>query len=92
MTSTACCSGSTHPGEPKGVTGTLHGLPTYIAEPPNGAKIKGIVVMLPDLFGWEFVNLRLLCDTFAERIGVRCLLPDFMAGKSQQVMQSIEAI
>lgn len=81
MSSTACCSGNTHSGEPKGVTGTLHGLPTYIAEPPNGTKIKGVVVIVPDAFGWEFVNLRLLSDVFAERLGVRCLLPDFMEGE-----------
>ena len=81
MSSTACCSGSAHPGIPKGVTGSLHDLPTYIAEPSNGGQVKAIVVMLPDAFGWEFVNLRLLADTFAERLGVRCLLPEFMAGK-----------
>ncbi|KAL6714303.1 hypothetical protein ACLMJK_007726 [Lecanora helva] len=82
MSSAACCSGSEHPGEPKGQTGDLHGLPTYIAEPSNGAEVKGIVVMIPDAFGWEFVNLRLLSDTFAERLGMRVLLPEFMAGKS----------
>ena len=41
--------------------------------------------MIPDAFGWEFVNLRLLADTFAERIGVRCLLPEFMGGELQNV-------
>lgn len=80
MYSTACCSGSVHQGQPQGITGNLHGLPTYITEPSNGAEIKGIIVIIPDAWGWEFVNLRLLADTFAERISVRCLLPDFMNG------------
>ena len=81
MTSTACCAGVTHAGTPKGTVGTLYGLPTYIAEPAN-SEPNAIVVMLPDAFGWEFVNLRLLADTFAERIGVRCLMPEFMQGDS----------
>ena len=80
MTSAACCSGSTHPGTPQGHTADLHGLPTYVAEPPNGSEAKAVIVMLPDAFGWEFVNLRLLCDTFARRIGARLLLPEFMDG------------
>lgn len=80
MTSAACCSGHTHPGEPRGITGTLHGLPSYITEPPENGEVKAIVVMIPDAFGWEFVNLRLLADTLAERLGVRCLLPEFMNG------------
>ena len=88
MSAVPCCSGSTHPGETKGVTGNLHGFPTYIAAPSNNAEIKGIVVMIPDAFGWEFVNLRLLADTFAERLGVRCLLPEFMGGKLQKAMNN----
>ena len=80
MSSVACCSGSEHDGVPKGTTGTLYGLPTYIAE-PSDRDVKAIVVLIPDAIGWEFNNLRLLADTFAERIGVRCLIPEFMNGE-----------
>ncbi|KAG8526857.1 uncharacterized protein KY384_008286 [Bacidia gigantensis] len=81
MSSTACCSGFEHSGEPKGRVESLHGLPTYVAEPSNNAEIKAVIVMIPDAFGWEFVNLRLQSDIFADRLGVQCLLPDFMNGQ-----------
>ena len=92
MTSAACCTGNVHPGDPKGTTGTMHGVSTYISEPPNGAEVKGIVVMIPDAFGWEFVNLRLLADSFAERIGVRCLLPEFMDGNISDLLSSLQIL
>lgn len=30
----------------------------------------------------SFKNIRILADIYAERVGARCLLPDFMDGKS----------
>ncbi|KAI4099852.1 MAG: hypothetical protein LQ339_005767 [Xanthoria mediterranea] len=36
--------------------------------------------MIPDAFGWETPNSRLLCDTYAERAGVLVYLPEFQAG------------
>ena len=80
MTSPDCCTGTLHQGMPKGRVETLHTRPTYIAEPSNNAAVRGIVVIIPDAFGWATPNSRLLADTYAERVGVRCLLPDFMDG------------
>lgn len=81
MASEECCTGHVHTGTPRGNVETLHGLPTYVTIPPAGHAVKATLVMVPDAFGWEFVNLRLMADQFAERLGVRFLLPDFMVGK-----------
>ncbi|KAF7950570.1 uncharacterized protein EAE97_002122 [Botrytis byssoidea] len=40
----------------------IHGLPTYVAEPENGNVPKGIVVIITDAFGWDFVNNSVLAD------------------------------
>ena len=76
-----CGSGKLHEGTTVGRVENVHGLPCYITEPPNGAAPKGIVVFLPDAFGWELVNSRLLADVYARRAGVKVLLPDINDGK-----------
>ncbi|KAL9045886.1 MAG: hypothetical protein Q9206_007209, partial [Seirophora lacunosa] len=78
MTSTACCAGNLHEGTPRGREETLHGFSTYVTEPPGNIPAKGIIVIIPDAFGWTFKNIRILADTYSERVGARCLLPDFM--------------
>ncbi|KKK27037.1 hypothetical protein ARAM_001130 [Aspergillus rambellii] len=64
-----CFSGHIHEGTPKGSVTTLHGLNVYVAEPSGDPahEIKGIVVIIPDAFGWDFVNNRLLADNYAEK-------------------------
>ena len=76
-----CFKGSLHEGTPTGRVETLHGLPTYIAEPPSGTP-KGIIVIIPDALGWEFNNNRILADSYAKRANARVYLPEFMAGRS----------
>ena len=75
-----CFSGTLHERTPAGREETIHGLPTYVTEPPNGVAPKGIVVIIPDFFGWTFVNSRVLADTYAKRGGWTVYLPDFMDG------------
>ncbi|KAL8801559.1 MAG: hypothetical protein Q9200_006914 [Gallowayella weberi] len=75
-----CASGYAHTGETRGRVETLHGLPTYVTEPPSGAPPKGIIVMIPDAFGWEWSNNRLLCDTYASRAQCFVYLPEFQNG------------
>lgn len=67
---------------PTGQVITLHGLPTYTANPSTGKIPKGIVVIIPDAFGWEFVNNRLLVDEYARKGDFTVFMPDFMNGKS----------
>lgn len=77
-----CASGSLHTGTPTGRVTKLHGLDTYVAEPEGGASAaKGIVVIIPDIFGWEFPNNRVLADDYAKKGNFLVLLPDFMKGE-----------
>ncbi|KAJ9138439.1 Alpha/beta-hydrolase [Pleurostoma richardsiae] len=80
-----CFKGSIHEGTPKGKIIKLHDLDTYVSEPPEGRAVKGIIVIVPDAFGWVFVNNKLLADHYAEKGHYRVYLPDFMAGFSAPV-------
>ncbi|OAA59395.1 Dienelactone hydrolase [Cordyceps fumosorosea ARSEF 2679] len=75
-----CFRGNIHEGTPKGEVSHVHGLPTYISRPPSGTASRGIVVIIPDAFGWEFGNNRLLADNYARKGGFTVYLPDFMNG------------
>ncbi|KAF7951960.1 hypothetical protein EAE96_007257 [Botrytis aclada] len=61
---------------------TIHGLPTYVAEPENGNAPKGIVVIITDAFGWNFVNNRVMADRYAKGGGFLVYCPDFMDGNA----------
>ena len=75
-----CFSGHVRDGAAAGRETTLYGLPTYVAEPRDGRAVTGIVVLVPDAYGWQFVNNRILADHYADRGGWRVLLPEFMNG------------
>ncbi|EGR51757.1 uncharacterized protein TRIREDRAFT_33169, partial [Trichoderma reesei QM6a] len=77
-----CFRGSVHEGDPRGKVTHAYGLETYVVEPSNGQPPKGIVVLLPDGFGWEFVNLRLLADQYADMGGFKVYAPEFMNGRA----------
>jgi dienelactone hydrolase len=75
-----CVTGFIHDGAPKGTVGTIANLPTYIAKPPTSEDKTAVIVVIPDLFGWDFINNRLLADEYAEKLGKTVYLPDFMNG------------
>jgi hypothetical protein len=77
-----CLSGHKHDGEPLGIESkeNVHGRQCYISKPPEGTKAEGLIVFIPDAFGWKFVNNRILADHYAAR-GFRVYLPDFMDGE-----------
>ena len=80
-----CFTGHVHAGTPAGSEITLAGLPTYVSRPHNGGEPKGVVVFIPDIFGWAFANNRLLCDAYAEKGGFVVYLPDLMGGESRVI-------
>ncbi|KAI8625935.1 dienelactone hydrolase family protein [Xylariaceae sp. FL1651] len=80
-----CFKGAIHEGTPTGTVTKLHGLDVYIAEPASGNPPKGIIVLVPDIFGWDFVNIRLMADGFAKKKDYRVYVPDFMNGNSAPV-------
>lgn len=66
---------------PESATGTeekIHGLPTYVAKPEGTPK--GLIVIIADAFGWDFINLRVIADKFAKKGDFLVYLPDFMNG------------
>lgn len=70
---------------PRGVEEAVHGLPTYVARPEPGgaaAAVMGLVVVLPDAYGWRLLNTRALADAYAARGPFVVYLPDFMDGES----------
>ncbi|KAM0484392.1 hypothetical protein ACHAPX_001815 [Trichoderma viride] len=77
-----CYSGAVHEGQPRGEVTKAYGLDTYVVNPADGRPAKGIVVILPDAFGWDFVNIRLLADSYADKGDFKVYAPDFMKGHS----------
>jgi hypothetical protein len=72
--------GHVHQGKPGGKVTTIHGLQTYVAAPPDGVTPKGVIVIISDAFGWDFINNRILSDNYAGNGGFIVYLPDFMNG------------
>ncbi|KAJ2973410.1 hypothetical protein NUW58_g8945 [Xylaria curta] len=85
MSCPACLSGAVHEGTPTGTVTKLHGLDVYVAEPASGSQPEGIIVLIPDILGWAFVNIRLLADSFAKKKNYRVYVPDFMNGNAAPV-------
>ncbi|CAK7198027.1 hypothetical protein SEUCBS139899_000685 [Sporothrix eucalyptigena] len=77
-----CFSGSVKDGKPRGEVVKLHGLDSYVTVPADGRTPKAIIVIIPDAFGWDFVNNRLLADHYADRGDYKVYLPEFMCGKA----------
>lgn len=77
ITCSDCLTGFVKGGTPTGTVTTVHGLPTYITRPSQEAP-NGVIILLPDIFGWEMSNARLLADTYAKQGGYLVYLPNFM--------------
>jgi dienelactone hydrolase len=41
-----------------------------------------VIVIIPDMFGWQDTSIRLLADTLCHRTGATIYLPDFLSGDS----------
>ncbi|KAH7024627.1 Alpha/Beta hydrolase protein [Microdochium trichocladiopsis] len=75
-----CYRGGVTTEHPKGKETTIHGLATYVAEPPAGTTPKDIILYITDAFGWQHANNRVLADHYASRGGYLVYVPDFMGG------------
>lgn len=83
MSCPQCFSGHINPGTPTGHWETIHGLRTYIAKPADGKDVRGIIIIVPDAFGVDFVNNQILADHYASAADFLVYLPDFMDGRSE---------
>ncbi|KAF4994006.1 hypothetical protein FDECE_13254 [Fusarium decemcellulare] len=77
-----CFRGAVQHGQPRGQVIRLHGRNAYVTEPTGGRQVKGIIVIIPDIFGWEFINSRILADHYADKGDYKVILPDFMQGQA----------
>ncbi|KAI8814204.1 dienelactone hydrolase [Cladochytrium replicatum] len=80
-----CVSGYLETGEPKGTEITLAGLPTYLARARTEPS-KLAILFLTDIFGFRFINARLVADHYAEH-GFDVYIPDLHDGQSIDVAQ-----
>lgn len=87
MSGQCCATGEIHQGKPEGRVSKIHGLDCYVAEPPNGLEPKGVVVILPDIFGWTLPNTRIIADNYAKKGQWLVYVPEFMNGN--EISQSL---
>eukprot|EP01124_Arcella_intermedia_P021915 TRINITY_DN3152_c0_g1_i1.p1 TRINITY_DN3152_c0_g1~~TRINITY_DN3152_c0_g1_i1.p1 ORF type:complete len:266 (-),score=43.63 TRINITY_DN3152_c0_g1_i1:24-821(-) len=73
-----CFKGSRSTGTPTGEVIVLGGVNTYIARPPTDSQ--SAIIIATDIFGYSFVNSRLIADEFA-KAGFLCVIPDLFDGK-----------
>jgi dienelactone hydrolase len=75
-----CLKGFEWNGTPSGKTGRISGSDneTYIAGDEN---TDAAVLIVADLFGWTFNNIRLLADHYAREAKVTVYAPDFFGGE-----------
>ncbi|KAJ9488269.1 hypothetical protein VN97_g5013 [Penicillium thymicola] len=85
MSCPECFNGHVHQGTPRGEVTTIHGLQAYTTKPSDDAAHRGIIIIVPDAFGWEFVNNRILADNYADKGKYLVYLPDFMNGHAAPV-------
>ncbi|KAK3402695.1 Alpha/Beta hydrolase protein [Sordaria brevicollis] len=75
--SSCCLSGFKWDGQPQGHEATLNNQGYYVA----GSNAEVAVMMIHDLYGWTFPNIRLLADHFAAEVGATVYVPDFFGGE-----------
>ena len=73
-----CLRGFRWGGQPKGKTGKIAGLDSYL----TGTNGDAAVLIIADLYGWTFPNIRLLADHYAEEAGVTAFVPDLWVNQT----------
>lgn len=71
--SECCKTGFNWNGSPTGTETTLADKPAYV----TGSSKSAAIIIVHDVFGWTFKNLRLLADHFAKEADATVYLPDF---------------
>ncbi|KAJ5279580.1 hypothetical protein N7478_004952 [Penicillium angulare] len=76
--SECCVKGFKWAGTPKGHETILSGNATYV----TGSNRDVAILVIHDLFGWTFPNIRLLADAYAEEVNATVYVPDFFGGEA----------
>ena len=75
-----CVKGYVHTGTPTGTEIKVGGVDAYAVGPEDAARV---IIIGADIFGWKFVNTRLLADEYASK-GFRVFIPDLFSGTSSE--------
>ncbi|KAL1851903.1 hypothetical protein Plec18167_007596 [Paecilomyces lecythidis] len=75
--SECCIKGFKWDATPKGREAKFAGNNTYI----TGSNPNVAILVIHDLFGWTFPNIRILADHYAEEVGATVYVPDFFGGE-----------
>lgn len=70
--SDCCLRGFRWEAQPCGTESTIANIKTYI----TGNNSSAAVVLIADLFGWTFPNIRLLADHYADEADATVYVPD----------------
>jgi len=68
-----------HEGTPSGKVEKINGVDTYVALPTIDYPKDKAILFLPDVFGMQLVNAKLIADDFAEN-GFQVYIPDYLNG------------
>jgi dienelactone hydrolase len=68
-----------HEGTPLGSFQELHGLRTYIINPPNSNGKVDTIILLTDIYGPDYINTQLVADEWSKQ-GWRVVVPDLFVG------------
>ncbi|KAG2142850.1 dienelactone hydrolase [Suillus bovinus] len=74
-----CIQGVRHEGEPQGKLETIDGVACYVATPTVDYPKDKVILFLPDVFGIELINAKLLADDFATN-GFKVIVVDYFNG------------
>ncbi|KAJ0422983.1 Alpha/Beta hydrolase protein [Aspergillus carlsbadensis] len=79
-TATCCLKTFTWNGTPTGRITTLAANQTYIAGDNSNSNLA--ILIIHDLLGWSFPNVRLLADHYAREANATVYVPDFFGGET----------
>ncbi|KAF8206777.1 dienelactone hydrolase [Mycena galopus ATCC 62051] len=74
-----CIQGVRHEGVPEGNMEVIGGVDCYVATPSGDYAKDKVLLYITDVFGFAFVNCKLLVDDFA-RNGFKVVCPDILQG------------
>ncbi|KAJ5413830.1 Alpha/Beta hydrolase protein [Penicillium cosmopolitanum] len=72
-----CLKGFRWTAQPRGRETALANIPCYV----TGSNAEVAILVIHDLFGWTFPNIRLLADHYAEEVDATVYVPDFFGGE-----------
>jgi dienelactone hydrolase len=74
-----CVQGVTHEGTAKGEIVKIGGIDCYVATPTIDYPKDKAILYLPDVYGLQLINAKLMADDFAAN-GFKTIIPDYLNG------------